>query len=89
MTNPENPNVISPYRNPFRGVSNRDYRGQALPSPFGAEAKEYREAEHALNWLRSLPNGGHLERWDESAKKYVTIETVETVETKVVKNAGR
>ena len=83
--NPENPNVISPYRNPFRAVSNLDYRRQPLPSPFGPEAKEYQEAEHALKWLRSLPNGGHLERWDESAKKYVTIETVET---KVVKNAG-
>jgi hypothetical protein len=86
MMNPENPIPVSPYRNPFRAVSNRDYRGQPLPSPFGAEAKEYREAEHALKWLRSLPHGGSLEKWDESAKKYLTIETVEK---KVVKNAGR
>jgi hypothetical protein len=60
MMNPENPIPVPLARNAFRAVSNRDYRGQALPSPFGAEAKEYQEAEHALKWLRSLPTAATL-----------------------------
>jgi hypothetical protein len=81
MYNLENPSpavpVVALYRNPFRAVSNRDYKGAPLPSIFGAEAREYQKSEFALQWLRSLPHGGHLEKWDESTKKYVVIEIIE------------
>jgi hypothetical protein len=76
----ENPSPAVPVfalRNGFRAVSARDYRRKPLPSPFGPETGEFREEEHARAWLRALSYGGHLERWDEMAKKWVFVENIE------------
>jgi hypothetical protein len=61
----------------YLAVSARDYRGGALPSPFGAEAKGFNEIESARKWLESLKHGGELKVWSGEKKEYLPFETVE------------
>ena len=79
--NLENPTILPPVnRAEFRAISNRDYRRQQLPSPFGAETKGFFSREGALRWLESLGYGGKIEAWNEAAKRYEHRETVAAAE---------
>jgi hypothetical protein len=62
---------------PFRATSNRDYRGEVLPSAYGAEVKHFSEVEHARKWLREIRFGGKLEQYDSVKKQYRFLELVE------------
>jgi hypothetical protein len=75
---PDTPMIASATAAPYRAVSNRDYRGQKLPSILGPETKEgWSEVTHAREWLRSIKHGGRIERWNAHERKYEVIETVE------------
>ncbi len=76
--NLENPAPAAPAISAkYAATSNKDYRGRDLPSVFGAERKGFNELAPAKKWLESIRHGGTIEQWDERAKKYVPIETVE------------
>ena len=75
-TNPENPNPVPLFHAPFRATSNRDYRGQPLPSIFGPEIKSFGEQPFAKNWLLSIKNGGKIEKWNEHSHNYDLVECV-------------
>ncbi len=61
----------------FKAISNRDYRRQPLPSPFGAEIKYWTTLKSAREWLSELGFGGRIEQWDEGSKAYKLVEVVE------------
>jgi hypothetical protein len=62
---------------PFKATSNRDHKGQPLPSVFGPEIKYFSEVEHARKWLREIRFGGKLEQFDHVKKHYAFLALVE------------